>query len=111
MSDTDHLVTQLNVNKQLIERRDMALRLNENADFKKLILDLFCVQDCARFAQESGDAQLEPNERADALAMAQAAGHLRRYLSIQVRFGNSAEGQMSELNQAIDEARAEEDAE
>ena len=111
MSDVIALENQLAGAKELTERRERALRLSNNADFKKLILDEFCVQECARYAQASADPALKENERADALAMAQAAGHLRRFLSVTVQMGNQAESQMVDLEEALAEARAEEDAE
>lgn len=111
MSEVTALENQLEGIKELTERRERALRLSNNADFKKLILDEFCTAECARYAQASADPALKENERADALAMAQAAGHLRRFLSVTVQMGHQAESQMVDLENALAEARAEEDAE
>lgn len=111
MSEVIALENQLEGIKELTERRERALRLSNNADFKKLILDEFCIQECARYAQASADPALKENERADALALAQAAGHLRRFLSVTVQMGNQAESQLQELEEALSQARAEEDAE
>jgi hypothetical protein len=94
----------------VIDRRQMALRLYNHHDFRKLILEGFCVEECARYARESGNPQFTPEQRADALAMAQAAGHLRRYLSLMVQQGEHAERTLPELEQALAEARAEEGA-
>ena len=110
MSEVTALENQLANVKELIERRRQALRLADNADFRKLILDGFCKEEAARYVQASCDPALQANERADALAMAQASGHLRRFLSVIVQMGNAAEGQIRDLEDAIDEARAEEDA-
>ena len=95
--------------KELIERRDLALRLYKNPDFKKLILEDFCVQECARYAQASADPALNAEARADSLAIAQSAGHLRRFLSVIVQMGNQAENQMADLNEAIEASRQEDD--
>ena len=108
MSNVDQLEQQLKGYKELAENRAAALRLFENSDFKKVILDQFMVQECARYAQTSGDPNMDANARADCLAIAQAAGHLKRYLSVVVQMGNHADGQMKDLEDAIDEARAEE---
>ena len=109
MSDVLALEKQLNNAKELVAKRELALKLSENPEFRKLILDEFCVQVCARYAQMSADPGLGPVERADALALAQAAGHLRRFLSVVVQMGNHAERQMADLEQAIIEARQEGD--
>ncbi len=111
MSDVTALEYQLAGAKELIERRNRANRLAQNPDFKALILDWFCIQECARYAQASANPALGENERADSLNMAQAAGHLRRFLSVTMQMGNQAESQLAELEQTIAEARAEEDAE
>lgn len=108
MSEVIALENQLENYKELVERRRTALRLSDNADFKKLILDEFLVKECARYAQLSADPALSPDERADALALAQAAGHLKRFLSVTVQMGAHAENTMADLEDEIAEARAEE---
>ena len=111
MSEVSALERQHSDAKEHIARRDLALKLYNNREFKKLILEEFCVNDCARYAQSSADPALKPENRADALAIAQASGHLRRYLSVIVTLGNQAEGQMQSLEEAILEARSQEDEE
>lgn len=104
--------------KKLEAQRDLgdrAMRLNRNTDFKKLILEDFCVTNCARHAQLSADPALQPENRADSLALAQAAGHLRRYLSVICQMANKADGDLEEaramLAQAMSgDAEVEEDA-
>lgn len=108
MNSVNALEQQLEGYKNLAARRAAALRLYENADFKSVILDEFMVQECARYAQVSGDPNVDATGRADALAIAQAAGHLKRYLSVVVQMGNHAENEIANVEQAIDEARAEE---
>ena len=111
MSDVIALEGQLADAKELVARKDRVIRLSNNNDFKSIIMDEFCVRECARYAQSSADPALGENERADALAMAQAAGHLRRFLSVVIQMGRQAEGQMHSIEEALVEARAEEDAE
>lgn len=108
MSEVFALEKQLEDGKHLVAKRELALKLYNNSDFKKLILEEFCTQECARYAQLSADPSLKENERADALAMAQAAGHLRRFLSVTIQLGNQAERIGPEIEQAIQEARQEE---
>lgn len=108
MSEVSALEQQLDNVKELIRLRELALKLYSNTEFKELILDRFCVKDCARYAQLSADPSLSVDDRANSLALAQAAGHLRRFLSVTVQMGNSAEGQVADLEEAIIEARQEE---
>ena len=67
MSEVALLEKQLADTKTLVDRRTIAQRLAANADFRKLILEEFCVNECARYAQASADPALGANERADAL--------------------------------------------
>lgn len=111
MSEVKQLEQQLSNAKALIEKRDIALRLFKNRDFRKLILDEYMVQEAARYVQCSGDPALGKEERADALLMAQSTGCLKRWLSVTVRMGNQAESEIGDLDDEIAEARAEADAE
>ncbi len=109
MSAVNELEEQLSNAKMLIARRDTVLKLSENPDFRKIIREEFMTNECARYAQLSADPALKPEERADALAISQAAGHLKRYLNVIIRMGNAAENEKLQIEEAIDEARAEED--
>lgn len=108
MSEVSQLEHQKEDAKARIARRDMALRLANHPDFKELILKEFCVNECARYAQMSADPGLSDKDQANSLALAQAAGHLRRFMSVLIQMGNNAADQMTQLEEAIDEARAEE---
>lgn len=92
--------------KKAMELRDKALRLAENADFREIILTNFCKEDCARFAQESGDPALTELQRADAMAMAQASGHLRRYLRVILQTAEQFENSLPELEEQIEYVRS-----
>lgn len=92
---------------EAVERRDLALKLSKNRDFRKLILDEFCEKECARYAQNSANPALDKSGREDSLAIAQAAGHLKRWLSVTVQMGNQAEREIVDLDQALEEARLE----
>lgn len=86
-------------------------RLCRNKDFKKIILDGFMVSDCSRYVQESGDPLLSAENRADALALAQAAGHLKRYLQIQRTMALRAASDIQAIDEAIQEMRDEREGE
>lgn len=95
--------------KKQVEIRDLALKIADNPLFKKLILEEFCVNECARYAQQSADFALSDKERADALAFAQAPGHLRRWLSVQIRMGDTAESEIAQHEDYLVELRNNED--
>ncbi len=91
--------------------RDLAIKLSGNREFKKLIMEEYMVNEAARLVQMSADPIISVQERADALAMAQASGHLKRYLSVLVQMGNAADDQIITNQQTIEELRAEAGAE
>jgi len=101
------LENQLKGNKELVELRNSILRLYKNKDFQKVIQDAFMVKEAARYVQTSADPAMGDRERADALAMAQASGHLKRFLAINIQLGNAAENSIPEINEAIDQVNAE----
>lgn len=106
---TDEQLVQMQAHKDnlrdLVKTRDLALRLEKNREFKRLILEEFCEKECARFTRESCNPALSEEQRADSLAMAQAAGHLLRWLSMQVTMGNQAEKQIRDIDDEIAEIR------
>lgn len=105
------LEQQLADTKVVMDRRDLALKLSSNRDFRKLILEDFCTTEAARLVSQSADPALNPLQRADALNMAQAAGHLKRYLSMMIMMGDNAENSVGSLEDALAQARADEDVE
>jgi hypothetical protein len=87
------------------------LKLSNNPEFRALILDGFCKDECARYTHLSADPNLAQESRADALAVAQAAGHLKRWINAIVAMGNNAERHLPEQHAELAELRAEESAE
>lgn len=87
--------------KILVDARDRAIALSTNPDFKKLILDGFCTTECARYVQESCDPMLAPHMREDALSLAQASGHLKRFLSLTIQIGNTAANNVQKADEQI----------
>jgi len=107
MSDIANLEVQITELQEAVEKKDLAFKLEKNPEFKKLILDGFCEKECARFARNSGDPSIPKEMREDSLAMAQAAGHLRRWLSVTVRMGLRAEEEIRQAREAITEMHQE----
>lgn len=109
MSEVQRLQKQIEGNKQAIELAAAYERLSKNRDFKKLVLEQFMVQECARYVQVSCDPNLDAGSRADALGLAQAAGHLKRYFAVVCKIGEHAASEVVELEAAIVEAEQEEE--
>lgn len=107
MTQIEDLEDQLKQAEEAIELWQKALKLEKNREFKAVILDKFMVEDCAMYARTSVDQALPPEKRAHALAIAQAAGLLKQYLSVICQLGSQANGQIEHIRQAIAEARSE----
>jgi tellurite resistance protein len=93
--------------KGLVTRKDQVLKLMSNRDFEDFILKYFCVEECARYVCASVDSNLAEDERRDALAVAQSAAHLKRFLNITLRLGENAEEAIRTTEEELVELRRE----
>lgn len=93
--------------KEQVEMGECAQRLMVNPDFKKFILGYFCTEECARYAQVSGDSNLSDRARADAMAVAQSAGHLKRFLHTSVMLAEQAPQGIKDVQEFIEAQRNE----
>lgn len=106
MSDIQDLEQEIKEAEELIARRKSALKLSENREFRKLFHEEYFHTEAARLVQLSADPALTLEQRADALAMAQATGHTKRYLSMAVQMGAVAERQLPDMVATLDELRS-----
>lgn len=106
-SDIQDLENQIENAKAVMAQRDLMVRLSDNHDFRALIIDGFCKEECARFAHLSTDPNLNAQDRADSLGTAQAAGYLKRWINAIIIMGNRAEKDISEMNEHLAELRSE----
>lgn len=83
--------------------RDSIIKLQKNKDFQKIIEQGFMLEDCARYARNSGLVTLTKEEREDSLLKAQAAGHLKEYLHAKIMMGNNAEKTLVKLIEEEDQ--------
>lgn len=108
MSDIQELEAQIQNHESLVAQRKLALKLSENPAFRKLFHEDYFTREAARLVQLSSDPSLTPAQRADALSMAQATGHTRRYMSMLIQMGAVAERELPTLHAELEELRAEE---
>lgn len=109
--NVEQLERQLVDTKAQVEMGNAVARLLKNPDYRKVIEDGFMLHECARYVQQSANPAINEQGRADALAIAQASGHLKRYLSVTLQIANQCENSIPDIESAIEEARAEEDSE
>lgn len=107
LADIQALENEVEQAKELIARRNAAIKLSKNPEFRQLFLKEYFESEAARLVQLSGDPALDPMQRADALAMAQATGHAKRYLSMCYQMGGVAEREIHDKEQELERLRAE----
>ena len=111
MSDIQALENEIEQAETLVARRNMALKLSENHEFRKIFTEYYFTEEAARLVQLSGDPNLDKQQREDALAMAQATGHTKRYLSVIVQMGAHYERELPAMRATLEELRMEAGAE
>jgi len=109
-SQVEKLEADREAKKQSIALRESVQRLLKNPDFKTLIMDGFCLHECARYIEMAGSPDLTPEARANSLNIAQAGGHLRRYLAKIQLMTATAERDVLAIDAELEQARAEEGA-
>ncbi|QDH83774.1 hypothetical protein KMC57_gp54 [Achromobacter phage vB_AxyP_19-32_Axy24] len=100
---------QLAAAKQQIQEAEELRKLVNSPLFKKVILQRFCVEECARYAQLSADPSIPAEARADSLGIAQAAGHLRRWISVVERQAKQAMDSIPGLEDNLEQLRVQSD--
>ncbi|MCF8861594.1 putative structural protein [Agrobacterium phage OLIVR2] len=81
--------------------------LLRNPDFQKIIMQEYIIDAAANFVASSGDPLLTKEQREDALAMAQAPGHLKRWLQITQTKADNLRDRLPEIDEEIEHLRAE----
>lgn len=96
--------------KGVMEAIDVAnklARLQQNPDFKAVVLDLWMVKECARYAQQAENPALQPEAQQDCARMAAAPGHFKRWMEVVSQISQVAKNSLDELDNEIDSMRAE----
>ena len=102
MTELEQLREQKKQYEEAIAIRNAIRRLESNSDFNKVIMELFCTEECARYVQLSVNINLPSENRDWALQMAQSAGLLKEFLTVKITQGNHAENDMLKLDEAIE---------
>lgn len=105
MSDIQDLERGIADAEELISRRNMAIKLSENFEFRRLFMQEYFVTEAARLVQFSSDPAGDKQQREDALSMAMATGHTKRYLSMAIQMGAVAERELPEMRRTLEELR------
>ena len=103
MSEVTELNKQLESSRELVELKNAVLRLSDNKDFRELVILGFCRDEAAANVKLSGNMHMEKDNRDNALAIAQAAGHFERYMSQMMVEGMNAERIIPQIEKQLQE--------
>lgn len=106
IADAQERVTEL---KKVQNYRERLFALIKTPEFKELILEGFCRDEVARFAHQSGNPAATQADRDIAVSMAQAGGHLLRYFEVARLQYDTAQREIDQTEQAIEEAIADQE--
>ena len=92
--------------QKMVERRNQAYRLADNADFKSLILEGYYKDEAVRLVGLSADPSTAKYADETILAI-KSISMLQQYMRNIVAFGNTAESEIGDMREVLDEERNE----
>lgn len=95
--------------KEMVARGEMARKLADNPDFKKIVLDGYFVDEAARLTHLFSDPMMDEAQRKMIERDLIGIGAFKRYLKNAVQFGEIAAREISDAEIELDELRAEDD--
>jgi len=107
MSDIKQIELTIQDARGKVALRDMALKLANNRDFKKLIMDEYFINEAARLVEIVGDSRLS-DERDDIVDAMKGISNLRQFLRHKIMEGDVAEESIQEHLALLDEEEMEE---
>ncbi len=105
MSSIQEIELSIEEAKEKISRRDAALKLSGNREFKKLILDGYFKEEASRLVSLMGDPAAK-DYRDDIIMDAQAISSFQQYMRLIVQMGNIAEAELKAHQEILDDERA-----
>ena len=106
MSDIEEVELSRDHAKELIRKRDKALKLASNREFKELVLEGYFRDEPARLASAFNDPAMSTHREA-LLSQFKAIGQFEQYLRTIVIMGNAAASELVEHEELLDELREE----
>jgi len=107
MSDIAEIELSIEAAKDLVSRKEQALRLANNRDFKKLVLDGYVKDEAVRLTGLSADPNMK-NHQDDIFDAIKGISLFRQYMQNIVTIGKVAENELLEQEQVLEEIRTHE---
>lgn len=107
MSDIAEIELSIQAAKDLVSRKEQALRLAGNRDFKKLVLDGYVKDEAVRLAGLSADPNMKAHQD-DIFDAIKSISLFRQYMQNIVTIGNVAQNELLDQEQVLEEIRTQE---
>jgi hypothetical protein len=109
MSDTHELETTLEDLREIVARKNAAIKLESNREYKKLILDGLFKEEASRLVAISAEPSMA--READLIMESiRSISHFQQYMRSVIQMGTIAENNLAEHMEMLEEVRAEEAA-
>lgn len=108
MSDIAEIELSMDHAKELIAKKDSALKLSVNREFKKLVFEGYFEQEAVRLTHALSDHAMIPH-REQIIADLDAIGRFKQYMTNIVQFGKMAETDLKEAQEALAEMHNEDE--
>jgi len=109
MSDTHELEATLEDLREIVARKNAAIKLESNREYKKLILDGLFKEEAARLVSISAEPSMV-REAELIMESIRAISHFQQYMRSVIQMGTVAENNLAEHMEMLEEMRAEEAA-
>lgn len=106
--DIDQVELSIEEARKKVERREAALRLAENSDFKELVLDGYCKDEAVRLVNTLNETGFEESQ-VDINRMLASISDFNRYMRHIVREGRIAKEAIIDHEITLDDLRAEQE--
>lgn len=106
MSEVQQLELAVEKARELVERREMVLKLSKNREFRKIVTEGYFVDEAARLVSISGELSHKPH-RDEIFDSIKAISHVRQFFSDIVRLGDIAEREIASSEEYLTDLRGE----
>jgi len=107
-SEIKEIEMSIDAAKEIVERGERAMRLSQNPDFKKVVMDGYFVDEAARLVHLYSDPNISEEIRGHVHRDLLGIGAMKRHLSTLVQMGVFAKNEINESREVLDEIRASE---
>lgn len=104
MSNVEQIELTIEHAREMVKRRDMAMKLTSNREFKALVLEGYMKDESVRMTHLLADPNMQQHRNAIVESLS-AIGQFKQYMSQIVTMGDMAERELADAEEALEEER------